>query len=299
MFRAVVVDGSRAHRRIPRRPQRGAGVLARLRRRARRARGVLRGRHRRARRDRGRAAGHRVPADSCGRRCARSAAGSTISYGELAARVGAPGAARAVGTANATNPICLVIPCHRVVRTGGALGGYGFGVDRKRWLLAHEARPDGLFGQPAEPGSQLVRPRRTCGPIKGTPLRSPARLAGYAGGRTQQGRAHEQRDRNRTGQLRHQASFHGLPRKLARQIAWTVIPRTRPGAPQSRPVRANLNRDPFHALSICFHAAFAARGRANKSTYESRISEMVWESCRDSAAAPHPAASWTLWPKNR
>lgn len=72
-------------------------------------------------------------------------AGETISYGELAARVGAPGAARAVGTANATNPICLIIPCHRVIRAGGELGGYGFGVDRKRWLLAHEARPGGLL----------------------------------------------------------------------------------------------------------------------------------------------------------
>jgi methylated-DNA-[protein]-cysteine S-methyltransferase len=72
-------------------------------------------------------------------------AGETISYGELAARVGAPGAARAVGTANATNPVCLIIPCHRVVRSGGALGGYGFGVDRKQWLLAHEAKPGGLF----------------------------------------------------------------------------------------------------------------------------------------------------------
>ena len=66
-------------------------------------------------------------------------AGKTVSYGELAASVGAPGAARAVGTANATNPICLIIPCHRVIRTGGALGGYGFGLERKRWLLAHEA----------------------------------------------------------------------------------------------------------------------------------------------------------------
>ncbi len=66
-------------------------------------------------------------------------AGTTVSYGELAARVGAPGAARAVGTANATNPVCLIIPCHRVIRTGGGLGGYGFGLDRKRWLLAHEA----------------------------------------------------------------------------------------------------------------------------------------------------------------
>jgi|SRR5438128_4938035 len=65
-------------------------------------------------------------------------AGKTISYGELAAGIGAPGAARAVGTANATNPICLIIPCHRVIRTGGALGGYGFGLERKQWLLAHE-----------------------------------------------------------------------------------------------------------------------------------------------------------------
>jgi O-6-methylguanine DNA methyltransferase len=72
-------------------------------------------------------------------------AGTTVSYGELAARVGVPGAARAVGTANATNPICLVIPCHRVVRTGGALGGYAFGLDRKQWLIAHEERPTGLF----------------------------------------------------------------------------------------------------------------------------------------------------------
>ena len=76
-------------------------------------------------------------------------AGETISYGELAARVGAPGAGRAVGTANATNPICLIIPCHRVIRAGGELGGYGFGVDRKRWLLAHEARPGGLFAETA------------------------------------------------------------------------------------------------------------------------------------------------------
>ena len=75
-------------------------------------------------------------------------AGTTISYGELAARVGAPGAARAVGTANATNPICLIIPCHRVIRTGGALGGYGFGLERKRWLLAHEA-----------PAFELLAPR--------------------------------------------------------------------------------------------------------------------------------------------
>ena len=72
-------------------------------------------------------------------------AGETISYGALAERVGAPGAARAVGTANATNPICLIIPCHRVIRAGGDLGNYGFGPERKRWLIEHEARPSGLF----------------------------------------------------------------------------------------------------------------------------------------------------------
>ena len=82
-------------------------------------------------------------------------AGSTVSYGELAARVGAPGAARAVGTANATNPICLVIPCHRVVRSGGALGGYAFGLDRKQWLLSHEERTSGLFEATAPEISKL------------------------------------------------------------------------------------------------------------------------------------------------
>ncbi len=64
--------------------------------------------------------------------------GSTISYGELARRVGRPQAQRAVGAANAANPIALIVPCHRVIRTGGALGGYAFGLDHKRWLLAHE-----------------------------------------------------------------------------------------------------------------------------------------------------------------
>jgi methylated-DNA-[protein]-cysteine S-methyltransferase len=65
-------------------------------------------------------------------------AGSTWSYGELARRVGRPNAARAVGLANASNPIALIVPCHRVIRSGGAIGGYGFGVELKRWLLDHE-----------------------------------------------------------------------------------------------------------------------------------------------------------------
>ena len=66
-------------------------------------------------------------------------AGSTISYGELARRVGRPSASRAVGMANAANPVTLIVPCHRVVRSGGALGGYAYGPDYKRWLLAHES----------------------------------------------------------------------------------------------------------------------------------------------------------------
>src|SRR5207302_2411716 len=65
--------------------------------------------------------------------------GSTISYGQLARRVGRPNAQRAVGMANAANPVALIVPCHRVIRTGGGLGGYAFGLDYKRWLLAHEA----------------------------------------------------------------------------------------------------------------------------------------------------------------
>jgi methylated-DNA-[protein]-cysteine S-methyltransferase len=66
-------------------------------------------------------------------------AGETASYGEIAERIGSPTAARAVGMANATNPIALIVPCHRIVRTGGALGGYYYGVETKRWLLDHEA----------------------------------------------------------------------------------------------------------------------------------------------------------------
>jgi methylated-DNA-[protein]-cysteine S-methyltransferase len=64
--------------------------------------------------------------------------GETISYRELARRVGRPGAARAVGAANGQNPVPLVVPCHRVIRADGDLCGYGGGVPRKRWLLEHE-----------------------------------------------------------------------------------------------------------------------------------------------------------------
>lgn len=65
-------------------------------------------------------------------------AGQTWSYGRLAAHVGEPGAARAVGLANGSNPIGVVVPCHRVIGADGSLTGYGGGVERKRWLLRHE-----------------------------------------------------------------------------------------------------------------------------------------------------------------
>jgi methylated-DNA-[protein]-cysteine S-methyltransferase len=64
--------------------------------------------------------------------------GSTSSYGELASAIGRPRSARAIGHANARNPLSIVLPCHRVVGTSGALTGYAGGLDRKRWLLAHE-----------------------------------------------------------------------------------------------------------------------------------------------------------------
>ncbi len=65
--------------------------------------------------------------------------GVTVSYGEIADRLGDPGASRAVGTANARNPIAVVIPCHRVIGAGGDLTGYAGGLWRKKWLLAHES----------------------------------------------------------------------------------------------------------------------------------------------------------------
>lgn len=67
--------------------------------------------------------------------------GATISYGELARRIGKPDAVRAVGTANGANPIGVVVPCHRVIGANGTLTGYGGGLHRKRWLLDHERAP--------------------------------------------------------------------------------------------------------------------------------------------------------------
>jgi methylated-DNA-[protein]-cysteine S-methyltransferase len=65
-------------------------------------------------------------------------AGSTLSYGALAAKLGAPRAMRAVGHANGANPISVVVPCHRLIGADGSLVKYGGGLERKRWLLRHE-----------------------------------------------------------------------------------------------------------------------------------------------------------------
>jgi methylated-DNA-[protein]-cysteine S-methyltransferase len=66
--------------------------------------------------------------------------GEPISYTQLAERIGKPKAVRAVGLANGANPVGVVVPCHRVIGTNGSLTGYGGGIERKRWLLEHEAR---------------------------------------------------------------------------------------------------------------------------------------------------------------
>ncbi|WP_437479146.1 methylated-DNA--[protein]-cysteine S-methyltransferase [Sorangium sp. So ce1014] len=76
--------------------------------------------------------------------------GATRAYGEVAASLGQPSASRAVGLANGRNPVCLVIPCHRVVGARGDLTGYAGGLPRKRWLLAHE-------GASGKTGARLLR----------------------------------------------------------------------------------------------------------------------------------------------
>jgi methylated-DNA-[protein]-cysteine S-methyltransferase len=68
----------------------------------------------------------------------RIAPGATTSYAEIARWVGRETAVRAVGAANGANPVAVIVPCHRVIGTNGSLTGYGGGLERKRWLLAHE-----------------------------------------------------------------------------------------------------------------------------------------------------------------
>ncbi|MEM6910483.1 MAG: methylated-DNA--[protein]-cysteine S-methyltransferase [Verrucomicrobiota bacterium] len=82
--------------------------------------------------------------------------GSTRSYSQIARQIGQPGSARAVGQAVGANPLALVIPCHRVLPSSGGLGGYRWGVERKRALLAWESRDRRRVGSPtpAPPSSQ-------------------------------------------------------------------------------------------------------------------------------------------------
>jgi methylated-DNA-[protein]-cysteine S-methyltransferase len=68
----------------------------------------------------------------------RVRAGRVLSYADLAKNAGSPKAVRAAGSACAKNAIVLVVPCHRIVKTGGALGNYAYGIDKKEWLLRHE-----------------------------------------------------------------------------------------------------------------------------------------------------------------
>jgi methylated-DNA-[protein]-cysteine S-methyltransferase len=77
--------------------------------------------------------------------------GATVSYGELARQLGVPNASRAVGAANGSNPISIIVPCHRVIGSGGDLTGYAGGLERKRFLLRHEAEV--LRRSPDEPGT--------------------------------------------------------------------------------------------------------------------------------------------------
>jgi len=73
--------------------------------------------------------------------------GTTISYGQLAKQIKRPKAVRAVGLANGSNPIGVIVPCHRVIGSDGSLTGYGGGIERKRWLLEHERKSQHLpFG---------------------------------------------------------------------------------------------------------------------------------------------------------
>jgi methylated-DNA-[protein]-cysteine S-methyltransferase len=78
--------------------------------------------------------------------------GATWSYGQLAKHVGNPNASRAVGLANGRNPISILVPCHRVIGADGSLTGYGGGLHRKQWLLAHEGLQQTMrFTVPADP----------------------------------------------------------------------------------------------------------------------------------------------------
>ncbi|MEO8736235.1 MAG: methylated-DNA--[protein]-cysteine S-methyltransferase [Edaphobacter sp.] len=92
--------------------------------------------------------------------------GTTSSYAQLAERIGRPTAVRAVGLANGSNPVGIVVPCHRVIGADGSLTGYGGGMERKRWLLDHEgvklndSPGAGLFDKPSVAGVDIKLSQR-------------------------------------------------------------------------------------------------------------------------------------------
>ena len=91
--------------------------------------------------------------------------GTTVSYGELAKRLGKPAAVRAVGLANGANPVAIVVPCHRVIGANGALTGYGGGLERKQWLLAHEgALSDRMLRYSDEGATECLETKRSTRP---------------------------------------------------------------------------------------------------------------------------------------
>ena len=117
---------------------RGDRRAPRSRRRVSGARPLLQRRSAGARPAAGRVLWHATFSAGCGPRCERSAPAAPRRTCDIANSIGAPSAVRAVGAANGANPIPIVVPCHRIIGTSGALVGYGGGLDRKRWLLEHE-----------------------------------------------------------------------------------------------------------------------------------------------------------------
>ena len=91
--------------------------------------------------------------------------GETMPYGELAARIGRPSAARAVGAANGANPIAVIIPCHRLIGANGALTGYAGGIERKQTLLDLEARSYAAAGRWRRQVRLAIEPRTSVGTI--------------------------------------------------------------------------------------------------------------------------------------
>jgi len=87
----------------------------------------------------------------------RIPAGTTTTYGQLAAQIGRPSAARAVGLANGANPLAIVVPCHRVIGADGSLAGYGGGLARKAWLLRHERAAAGTGVRSRSTNRQNIR----------------------------------------------------------------------------------------------------------------------------------------------